>query len=240
MKKIILVGTLALFALASTQQQAPAWLNFKFGVGLNWAWQSGGNNFLWGLYRNGQPPGFGPQYDPSVLRYSEGCGPGGPFVPAQQGGACTMQPHCPQMLPGANPACPQFPPAPFQPQSSSGQSGYPYFPGMYPYTHDQFQYFGSAPGQPNIAGDAGSQTVAYPNRNLYATAQMQNPSQNWSNYYRGAAQYPYSASSYYPSTSYYPSSSNWSTSGYQPSYYPNYYGYQQPYPSQSYYGYRRY
>src|ERR1700733_15402532 len=67
MKKILLVGALALLALFSAQQQASAWLNFKFGAGINWAWQSGGNNTLWGLFRNGQPPGFGPQYDPSCL-----------------------------------------------------------------------------------------------------------------------------------------------------------------------------
>jgi hypothetical protein len=57
MKKVLAIGILAVTALAFSQQQASAWVNTRFGVGLNWEYQSGGNNFLWGAYRNGQPPG---------------------------------------------------------------------------------------------------------------------------------------------------------------------------------------
>jgi hypothetical protein len=57
MKKILVLGALALSIGLLSQQQASAWVNCKFGVGLNWNWQSGGNNFLWGAFRNGQPPG---------------------------------------------------------------------------------------------------------------------------------------------------------------------------------------
>src|SRR5207302_1130684 len=57
MKKILAIGILAVTAIAFSQQQASAWVNSRFGVGLNWEWQSGGNSFGWGLYRNGQPPG---------------------------------------------------------------------------------------------------------------------------------------------------------------------------------------
>ncbi len=57
MKKILAIGILAIIAIACSQQQASAWVNSRFGVGLNWDVQSGGNNFLWGAYRNGQPPG---------------------------------------------------------------------------------------------------------------------------------------------------------------------------------------
>ncbi len=57
MKKILALGTLALSVALCSEQQASAWLNCKFGIGLNWSWQSGGNNFLWGAFRNGQPPG---------------------------------------------------------------------------------------------------------------------------------------------------------------------------------------
>jgi hypothetical protein len=70
MKKIILAGLVAVSALALTQQQASAWTNSKFSVGLNWERQAGGNNFLWGAYRNGQPPGpeafNGPGYAPQA------------------------------------------------------------------------------------------------------------------------------------------------------------------------------
>ncbi len=65
MKKILAIGILAVTAIAFSQQQASAWINTRFGIGLNWEYQSGGNNFGWGLYRNGQPPGpdgFGPGY----------------------------------------------------------------------------------------------------------------------------------------------------------------------------------
>ena len=57
MKKIVAAGLLAICSLLSTQQQASAWINAKFSIGMNWEYQSGGNSFGWGLYRNGQPPG---------------------------------------------------------------------------------------------------------------------------------------------------------------------------------------
>lgn len=57
MKKIVASGLLAFCLIAMSQQQASAWVNSKFGIGLNWDYQSGGNSVLWGLWRNGQPPG---------------------------------------------------------------------------------------------------------------------------------------------------------------------------------------
>jgi hypothetical protein len=57
MKKFLTMGALALTLAAICVAPAPAWLNWKFGIGLNLGWQSGGNNTLWGLFRNGQPPG---------------------------------------------------------------------------------------------------------------------------------------------------------------------------------------
>ena len=64
MKKFLMIGVLALGILPLARQEASAWINHKFGVGLNWAWQSGGNSFGWGLFRGGQPPGpdHGPAY----------------------------------------------------------------------------------------------------------------------------------------------------------------------------------
>ncbi len=57
MKKFLTMGALALAVAAVCSAPAPAWLNWKFGLGLNFGWQSGGNNTLWGFFRNGQPPG---------------------------------------------------------------------------------------------------------------------------------------------------------------------------------------
>lgn len=57
MKKLLLVGALALTGLAATEQPASAWCNFKFGCGLNMEWSSGCNSFCWGLWQSGQAPG---------------------------------------------------------------------------------------------------------------------------------------------------------------------------------------
>jgi hypothetical protein len=80
MKKMVLAGLLAISLIAMSQQNASAWVNSKFGIGLNWSRQSGGNNFLWGAFHNGQPPGpdaFGtggyqsvPSFAPSMPYHS--------------------------------------------------------------------------------------------------------------------------------------------------------------------------
>ncbi|HZZ80487.1 MAG TPA: hypothetical protein VFE62_18430 [Gemmataceae bacterium] len=57
MKRIVIAGLAAVCVMALTQQQASAWVNSRFGVGLNWDIQSGGNSLGWGAWRNGQPPG---------------------------------------------------------------------------------------------------------------------------------------------------------------------------------------
>lgn len=56
MKRIVMASLLALGVLSVSQQQASAWVNTKFGVGLNLGWQSGGNCLLWGAARGSQPP----------------------------------------------------------------------------------------------------------------------------------------------------------------------------------------
>jgi hypothetical protein len=55
MTKFFVLGLAALGVALVSEQQAQAWINSKFAVGLNWNWQSGGNNLLWGAFRNGQP-----------------------------------------------------------------------------------------------------------------------------------------------------------------------------------------
>ena len=57
MKKIVAAGLLAFCVIAISQQQASAWTHTKFGIGLNFDRQAGGNSALWGIWRNGQPPG---------------------------------------------------------------------------------------------------------------------------------------------------------------------------------------
>ncbi len=57
MKKLLSMGLLTLCALAAGEREAQAWVNAKFSVGLNWQLQSANNNFLWGVYKNGQVPG---------------------------------------------------------------------------------------------------------------------------------------------------------------------------------------
>jgi len=56
MKKLLPIGLLAL-SFTVFAEDASAWINSRFGLGFNWGWQSGGNNLLWGLFRDGQPGG---------------------------------------------------------------------------------------------------------------------------------------------------------------------------------------
>lgn len=58
MKKLLVVGALALAVAVLSERQASAWCHCKFGVGLNFDYQAGGNNWLWGAFKNGQPPGY--------------------------------------------------------------------------------------------------------------------------------------------------------------------------------------
>jgi len=81
MKKFLTLGVLTVALAAVSTPEAPAWLNWKIGIGANMGWQSGGNNSWWGLFRNGQPPapescggGFGGGYPGPGLP-----GPGGPI-----------------------------------------------------------------------------------------------------------------------------------------------------------------
>lgn len=113
MNKILPIGLLALCCGVVAEERASAWINSRFGIGANWSWQSGGNNLLWGLFRDGQPcgPDF---YNVHVPVYPRcGCnGPGGPgfggpgfggpgFAPGFPGGAPGFQPPVAPPVPGA-------------------------------------------------------------------------------------------------------------------------------------------
>ena len=58
MKRFLIIGALALGLVAMSRQEASAWIKCRFSVGLNWSWDSGNNNFLWGFMKNGQVPGY--------------------------------------------------------------------------------------------------------------------------------------------------------------------------------------
>jgi hypothetical protein len=85
MKKLLSMGLLTLCALAAGEREAQAWVNAKFSVGLNWQMQSANNNFLWGVFKNGQvpgpeafggPPGGGPaMYAPGGMQMPQGVFP---------------------------------------------------------------------------------------------------------------------------------------------------------------------
>jgi hypothetical protein len=57
-KKFLIMGALALGLVAMPRQEASAWVKCNFSVGLNWSWESANNSALWGLWRNGQVPGY--------------------------------------------------------------------------------------------------------------------------------------------------------------------------------------
>ncbi len=60
MKRFLMMGALALGVVALSQQHASAWI--KFNIGFNISFESGNNCWLWGLFRNGQVPGYPTDY----------------------------------------------------------------------------------------------------------------------------------------------------------------------------------
>jgi len=55
MKRFLILGVFAIATATASIQEASAWINSNFGVGMNWGFQCGGNDFLCGLCRCGQP-----------------------------------------------------------------------------------------------------------------------------------------------------------------------------------------
>ena len=103
MKNILTLGALALTLAVLSNQQATAWTNCRFGIGMNVSRQAGGNNFAWGLFRNGQPPcaaDCGCMPSPCPTPYG-GCfqqgpmdqGPGGVYPPNPAAGNLPAQPQ---------------------------------------------------------------------------------------------------------------------------------------------------
>jgi hypothetical protein len=110
MKKILGLSLLAAFVFLATERPAQAWIDCKWSVGLNWHWQSGGNNLLWGLYRNGQVPG---PWGDGLIPGLQPAPPNGPVPycgPGPYGGAAPAGPDAYPYY-GAPPAPNAAPPA---------------------------------------------------------------------------------------------------------------------------------
>lgn len=70
MKRVVMMGVLALALVAVSEQKASAWHKFGFSVGMNISAEKADNNLLWGAYRNGPHP-FAP---------NNGHGPGSEYT----------------------------------------------------------------------------------------------------------------------------------------------------------------
>lgn len=116
MNKTILTAGLALLLPAFCVESASAWVNGQFGVGVNWTYQSGGNNFLWGVFRNGQPPAPAGSHHPGFMPHGQPASPAGSSFPQFY-----QVPNYGQAAPIAHPLMP--PPA----QTGYEPDGFPLF-----------------------------------------------------------------------------------------------------------------
>jgi len=127
MKKLLLTSIFGLLCACATQQQASAWINSKFGMGMNWSWQSGGNSLGYGLFRDGQPGGADFVHScvatPAYPRPTCCVAQPAPVMPAPQV-------YCP---PGATAPAAGFNAPPAVPANTNTQSlRYPSYRPMYP------------------------------------------------------------------------------------------------------------
>jgi hypothetical protein len=130
MKKLFSIGLLTVCALALSERQAQAWVNAKFSIGLNWHVQSGNNNVLWGLWKNGQVPG--PEAFGGGGQFGPMQGPGGQFGPMQGPGPIPPAGVFPYFG-GGQQGYPQRPTANEPPQSAPQQQAYYGMPQNYTY-----------------------------------------------------------------------------------------------------------
>jgi hypothetical protein len=75
MKKMLVLGVLALSVLAVSGREASAWTKFKFGIGANISYIGAGNSILWGAFCGQQMPPNGGQganpYAPFPVGYGD-------------------------------------------------------------------------------------------------------------------------------------------------------------------------
>ncbi|MBX9677709.1 MAG: hypothetical protein K2X38_03015 [Gemmataceae bacterium] len=109
MNRLAFAALASLAIVVASSTPALAWKSSKFGIGLNWERQSGNNNFLWGMHRNGQvPEGFGgaPMMPPAEFHGMP------PVAPCPN---CQAPPHA--AMPPSAPIVPAYyHPANYQPQ----------------------------------------------------------------------------------------------------------------------------
>jgi hypothetical protein len=82
MKNLLLVSALTLTLACTSGEQASAWVNSQFGMGLNWNFASGGNSYFWGLVRDGQPYGADFCHSLQTVAVPPAVGPCTPVPPA--------------------------------------------------------------------------------------------------------------------------------------------------------------
>ncbi len=122
MKKLLGLGVVALGLALVSIQEASAWSNVKFGVGLNFQWQAANNAVGKHLWRNGPTPGHG-------YGYGHGYGHGYGYAPYGQFSAPAPTPaeqEAPTVLPNSGVGL-QATPVHFQPASYNYAPSY-YFP----------------------------------------------------------------------------------------------------------------
>ncbi len=143
MRKLFTMSVLALTLVLVSSQQASAWSNIKFGVGMNFHWQTGDNNLLWGVFRNGQIPGPGP-YGP-MYGGGHGGGDGFPMYYEQAATQNAKPATTPTQAP-ANASQTSYNPNPYgyyQPVGYYPNSQYQvpmYTPNYYPYQVPSYWY----------------------------------------------------------------------------------------------------
>ena len=98
MKKLIGMSVVALAITLISMQEASAWSNIKFGVGMNFQWQTGNNGIGKHFWRNGPLPGQ-PVYGYGYQGYFPGHGGYGGY-----GGHESF--HAPMPMPAESAAAP--------------------------------------------------------------------------------------------------------------------------------------
>jgi hypothetical protein len=126
--KLIVAGALALGLVLTAQQQASAWTKWSVNAGISINYEGGNNNFLWGMYRSGQIPGY-----PTDVYMGSPFGGGGP--------APLVGPDCPYGYPIYGSAAPVTTEPPVAaPKTNTQAVYYPNQPAAYYPNAGSYQY----------------------------------------------------------------------------------------------------
>jgi hypothetical protein len=124
-------GALALGLVLTAQQEASAWTKWSVNAGISINYEGGNNNFLWGMFRSGQVPGY-----PTDVYMGAAFGDGGltPLVSPDWSYSC---PGC--ALNGSTAPATTEPPA-AAPKSNTQAIYYPNQPAAYYPNAGSYQY----------------------------------------------------------------------------------------------------